>query len=261
MKRGALVALVLLGSLIGCAVERTVSGRRDFTVDPTIQYTLVTFPDLLAHPTAYRAMNVEFEAMFYRHDESIWCSFYTQFNTTDYASFSAWKMESRVWELEGHLSSVATLYMRRSNGDLSDLVSCPPYSRVRLRGRVASDYENRPWIEVHELDVEQRDIFTSESLKLLVAGMTDASENRPAPSKEKLERALLMPLSNEARYVAHMTLGRLYEEGNDFVRAMSHFDGAGDVKSGDSAAVEGYQRNEKLEERRQEIEEKRESGK
>jgi hypothetical protein len=239
-------------------VERFVSGRRDFTVDPTISYKKATLPDLVSSPTTYKGADVEFEGLFYRKDETIWNHFYTPFTNDNYTSFSVWPLDARVWTLEGRLTAVPTLYMRKNNSYLHDLMETRAYSRVVVTGRVLVDYENRPWIEVHRCAVTQPDIFTTDSLRILVGGLTDAAEKRPATAKEKLEQAIEMPLSPEARYVAHMTLGRLYEESNDFVQAANNYDRAEDVRPGDRAAMEGGDRNRKLEERRRQIEDGKE---
>lgn len=258
MTRGAwlLAVAILTGS--GCKVESFVSGRRDFAIDPTIEYREVVFRDLVAHPSSFKLMPVDFQALFYRHDETIWNHFYTPFVAEDYKSFSVWIADTRIWEVDGFLASVPTLYMRKDVPYIDELLEAKPYSIVRIRGVVKTDYENRPWIDVHRIGTVERDVFTEESLRLMVAGMTDAAERRPAPARERLEQALKGRLSDEARYVAHMKLGQLYEDLNDFVKAMNHFQRAQDYKSNDAAAREGYQRNFQFEERRRQIEAKRE---
>lgn len=258
MTRGMWVAMLLLLAVAGCAAERTISGRRDYSIDPTLDYKKVALTRIVADPSAYKGLDVEFDGMFYRREETIWSHYYTPFVPEDYLSFSLWPVDARVWELEGRLQAVPTLYMRKTNEEMQELLAVRPYDRVLITGNLKSDYEGRPWIEVHSVDVIEREVFTQDSLRLLVAGLTDAVENRPAPARERLERAVKGPLSAEARYVAHLTLGRLYEEANDFVRAMSHFGWAEDVRPDDPAATEGYERNQKREERRRQIEEGKE---
>ncbi len=255
MTRGLLV-LLLVGS--GCKLERELTGRRDYAIDPTVEYREVLLRDIVAHPSSFKMMDVDFEALFHRHDETIWNHFYTPFVNEDYKSFSVWTPDARIWETDGWLSSVPTLYMRKQLKYITELLEATPYSRVRIRGSIKTDYENRPWIDVHRVSVGERDVFTEESLRLMISGLTDASERRPAPARDKLERALPGRLSVEARYVTHMKLGQLYEDLNDFVRAMSHFQKALDTRSDDPAAKEGYARNFKFEERRRQIEAQRE---
>lgn len=254
------VVLVFL-SIAGCAAERTISGRRDFSIDPTLDHKRVALTDLVASPSSYKGTDVEFEGMFYRRDETIWNHFYTPFVADDYLSFSAWPVDARVWELSGRLTAVPTLYLRKTSEKMHDLLEVRSYDRIQIRGQVKSDYENRPWIEVHDVKILQREVFTLESLRHLVSGMTEVAEKRPAPAKDRLENAVRGTLSDEARYVAHMALGRLYEESNDFVRAMEHFSRAEGIKDEDPEAHEGYERNRRFEEARQRIEEMKEAEK
>lgn len=255
MTRGLWIAAVALIVGSGCEVERTISGRRDFTVDPTLKYKEVAFKDIVRSPASYKGLDVQFEAMFYKREETVWSHFYTPFHQDDYVSFSVWPLDARIWELDGHLGSVPTLYVRKTNDYMTDFLECEAYSRVIVKGNIRSDYETRPWIEVHRVEMEQQDIFTPESLRNLISGLTDASERRPALARERLEKAIQGPMSNEAHYVANMTLGRLYEEANNFVRAEYFFDRALDHKPEDAAAKEGVERNQRFEERRRQIEE------
>lgn len=256
MTRHAWVLAVLLVS--GCRNMRDVTGIRDYTVDPTIIYEEVKFKDVVANPGAYKSMHVEFDALFYRHDETVWNHFYTPFIPEDYKSFSAWVPEARIWEVDGWVSSVPTLYMRKQLKYMPELLEATPYALVRLSGTVVTDYENRPWIDVHRVSIRDREVFTEASLRMMIAGMTDAHERRPAPARERLEQALKGKLSPEARYLTHMKLGQLYEDANDFVKAMQHFTAALSLKANDPAAREGYERNFKFEERRKQIEAQRE---
>ena len=259
MTRGGWRAAIALLAAGGGKIEQTISGRRDFTIDPTIEYQEVKFKEVVDKPSAFKGLNIDFPALFYRHDETVWNHFYTPFVSEDYKSFSVWFPETRIWELNGFLSSIPTLYLRKECGYIAELLEARPYSLVRIRGVVRTDYENRPWIDVHRVNTIEADVFTEESLRSMIAGMNDARERRPAPARERLEAALKGKLSAAARFDAHMKLGQLYEDINDFVKAMAHFQSALSLRAGDTAAREGYERNFKWEEQRRQIEARREA--
>jgi len=261
MTRTLWVVAVCLSVWVGCAAEKVISGRRDFSIDPTLDHKPVSLAQLVASPSSYKGLDIVFEGLYNRREETIWNHFYTPFVPEDYTSFSVWSPEARVWELGERLNSVPTLYLRKTSEEMHALLKVRPYDRVRIWAQVKSDYENRPWMDVHEVDIVQRQVFTDESLRNLVSGLAEAAERKPAPAKEQLEKGIQGPLSNEARYVAHMTLGRLYEESNDFVRAMEHFSRAEGLKDDDPAALEGIERNRRFEERRRQIEEGKEAEK
>jgi hypothetical protein len=232
MARRTLAAVFILAAA-GCQhVPNAGSlGPRDYGVDPSIKHVPTTLSTLVKNPSV--DMHVVFDAIFDRHDEKIWSPLYTPFTPEDYASFSVWPPESRLWELEGRQSSVATLFMSKQSTHLAEMKRLARYQLVQLRGTVRSTFgdPSRPWIEVVSIHPKgSGPVYDDESLRRLIFGMEDSAK-APAAAIMNLDMALRGRLHTPARVVAHAALGDLYEKRaavtKDFWKnAYDHYDAA-----------------------------------
>jgi hypothetical protein len=222
-------------------------GMRDYGVDPSIKHIPSNLSDLVKNPSV--DMHVVFEAIFDRHDEKIWSPLYTPFTPEDYASFSAWPPEARLWELEGRQSSVATFFMAKQHPNFAAMKKLSRYQHVQFKGTVRSIFgdPSRPWIEIASVTVlGQSAVYDDESLRRLIFGMEDSAK-APAAAIMNLDMALRGRLHTPARVVAHAALGDLYEKRAAVTRefwknAFDHYDAAVHLDPSQKACRAGLDR-------------------
>lgn len=223
---------------------------RNFRVDPDRPYKMVTLSAIQANPSSYKLVDVQFDAIMNRSDEAIFVTFYSTFRQEDFLGFSVWPVESAIWEADQWLKSVPTLYMRKDNAQLQNVIDAGRYALVQIKGRVMTDYEKLPFIDVHYLEIIDPYAYSEETLAALRSGMMASAEKKPAQSIQKLELALQGPLHGRARAMAHLELGRLYEERGDFQNAAMHYESVLWDDPGNVAAWDGWERTAKAAERK-----------
>lgn len=223
--------------------ERIVDqSGRDFTIDPDKHYKQVDLFDLAAHPSSYKLMDVRFQAIINRHDEQIFIALYTTFRQEDYAAFSAWPAEARLWEASERVRSIPTLYMRKDNLNFQNLIDARRFALVEIRARVMGDYDQRPWLEVFYVDEVIPAVYTEQSLVDYREGMEAYAKNMPAPAVAKLEAAVKAPLHPKVRVQVRFVLAKIYEGRSDWSNAAVHYDAILSDDENNQAAWEGWER-------------------
>lgn len=249
-------SLAVLAFFSGCTYwtqdfERIVDQTgRDFRHDPGKTYVDIDYEALTINPTAYKLLDVRFYALFDRHDEKIFLTMYSTFRQEDFYSFSLWPIGARLWDADGR-RSLPTFYVRKDNRDLQKVLDTPRYSVIEIRGRVMGDFDNIPFVEVFYFDKVDSPLYDDEAVADLGGGLDATAQKRPAQAIPRLERALEGRLDSPGRYVAYMTLGRLFEERGDFDAAIENYDEALSLDPYSDEAAAALERAEKaLEQKR-----------
>jgi len=235
-------------------LERIVDqSGRNFAIAPDKVYKDVDLAAVAAYPTNYKFVDIQFQAVVNRLDEKIFVTGYSTFRQEDYVAFSVWPASARLWESDSWVKSIPTLYLRKDNADLQNLISATRYALAHIKGRVMNDFENLPFIDVHYFEVLDPYAYSEETLTDLRGGLAAVADKKPAQSIERLERALEGPLHARARVMAHSQLGRIYEERGDFDKAAKHFEAVLWDDPENVTAWEGWERNVKAEERKRKM--------
>lgn len=228
--------------------ERIVDeSGRDFDRDPGREFRDIDFEAMTITPISYKLMDVRFYALLARHDEKIFLTMYSTFRPEDYYAFALLPIGAPLWTHEGRRST-PTFYIRKDNVDLQKVLDTPRYSVVEVRGRVMGDFDNLPFVDVLYFDRVTSPLYSEDSLADLSRGLEDAAQQRPAPAILELERALQGILDDDARGVAHMALGKLYEARGgieNLERAVENYDMALSYDPENASAAAGLERASK----------------
>lgn len=261
-------ALLLAAAVLGSCTywsgdfERLVDeSGRDFSRDPGRIYTDVDFEKVLRSPAGYVRMDVRFWAILNRREEAVFLPMYSTFVSEEDFGFSLWPVGARVWEEEGRLRSLPTVYIRKGNPDLPKVIDAPRYSLVQCRGRVEGEYDSGdpkwgrvPFISVHYFDVAAGGpAYDDETLKLLATGLDDLAQKRSAQARQKLEKAVQGTLELPARSLALAKLGLIYEEDGAFDVAVECYEIALEADPDNAEAREGLERAAKALQRKRAI--------
>ncbi len=246
-----LLAVLALGGLSACTywhgdLERLVDGtNRDFQRNPTRTFAPVELGRVIANPTGYLFVGVEFYAILNRVGESGFVPFWTTMSPESFIAFSAWGIESDLSKADERARSYPLLFLQKLNPSISSLVSAERFSLVRIQGQVMGDYDKKAWFEVIRFDVVDSAVYSDSALADLSLAREALAAKKGAQAIRHFEDALKGIWFNEVRYGIQMDLGRLHEAAGNLDAALENYDGAfhSDVESKD--AVEGILRMKK----------------
>jgi tetratricopeptide (TPR) repeat protein len=242
----ASAAVVLLAGLSSCTywtndLERIVDmSERNFE-EGAVGYDFkdVDLREVAANASSYRYVALRFQGILCRRNENLFAPFFSQMKADDFHNFSVWPIDAKIWQEKDRMTFFPTLYIHKGNKDLDVLIQAPRYSIFEIRGYVASDFQDRPLVEVVDLRLVAPGVFTDESLAQLQSGYTALEQKRPAVAIDRFEKALGGIWSRSARLMVRMQLASLYFERGEFEAALGHYEGALINDPGNAEATEG----------------------
>lgn len=229
----ALAAVALISGLSACTywsndLERIADQSERNFEDGSVGYRFkdVDLREVAANAHSYKYVAVRFQALLDRRNEQLFVPLNTHLKADDHQNFSVWPIDARIWEEQGRMSYVPTIYVRKTNKDLSALLEAPRYSILEIRGFVVSEYEGKPFIEVVDLRLVEPAVYTDAGLASLQSATVALDQKRPAVAIEKLEKALEGVWARSARLAIRLQLAALYFERGEYGAALGHYEGA-----------------------------------
>ncbi len=119
-----------------------------------------TLTQIRAESEAYRGVKVEFTVQFASLGR-ISNPFFTKFTPSDYANFYAWADEQPIWQETSYNEVFGMLFLSKSHPKLEQLYSMQLYQRMRVTGVIRNTFQDTPWIEVSDFDVEDSQLDTA----------------------------------------------------------------------------------------------------
>jgi tetratricopeptide (TPR) repeat protein len=228
----AVVLLAGLSSLSACTywhgdLERICDqSERDFRRNLVGPFNDVDLNTIIANATAYKYLNVRFDAVLNRVGEKAFVPWLTTFDAENYIGFSAWPGDAKLWQSEERGHSFPLLFIHKFSPSLTDLLSAGRFSLVRISATVMGDYELKPWLMVNRIDVLESKVYTEDALADLALAKEAMAAKKPAVAIRHYESALAGVWTTALRLEIHLTLARLYEGRGDLDSAMKHYRGA-----------------------------------
>jgi hypothetical protein len=233
LRKSVVAALfALMGALNACTywggdLERIVDqSERDFRRDLGGPFTEVPMRLVVSNASAYKYVDVRFDAILNRVGEKAFVPFVTTFTAERYISFSAWAADAKLWTAEDRSKSHPLFFVAKNGPNVPDLLTAGRFSLVRISGRVMGDYEMQAWFEVNRIEVIETNVFTDDSLTALAAAKQAMADKKPAVAIRYYENALPGIWMTGLRLEIHLTLARLYEGRGDLESALKHYNGA-----------------------------------
>lgn len=246
--RKFVVVAALFGALNGCTywhgdLERIVDqSDRDFRRDLVGPFVEVAMKEVLANPSAYKHVNVRFDAILNKVGEKGFIPFWTTFEAERYISFSAWPGDAKLWLSEERARAHPLFFIYKKGPNVPDLVAAGRFSVVRISGTVMGDYELKAWIDVNRVEVIEPGVYTDDALVDLALAKLALSEKKPAVAIRHFENSLGGIWTVPLRLEIHLTLARLYEGRGDLEAALRHYHGALENSLNNEEALAGVDR-------------------
>ena len=240
--------LAMMGALNACTywhgdLERIVDqSERDFRRDLGGPFNEIPMRTVLSNPTAYKYIDVRFDAILNRVGEKAFVPFVTTFNSERYISFSAWSGDAKLWQNDERLKSHPLFFVKKNDPNIPDLTTAPRFSLIRISGRVMGDYEMMAWFEVNRVEVIEPNVYTEDALVDLALAKEAVADKKPAVAIRHYEDALGGIWTSSLRLEIHLALGRLYEGRGDLESALRHYQGALQNSPDNVEALKGIDR-------------------
>jgi hypothetical protein len=240
--------LVLTGALNACTywhgdLERIIDqSERDFRRDLVGPFAVVSMKDVVTNPSAYKFVNVRFDAILNKVGEKGFMPFWTTFEAEKYMGFSAWPGDAKLWQADERGRSHPLFFVAKNGPNVPDLVAAGRFSLVRISGTVIGDYEMKAWIEVNRVEVIEPNVYTDEALIDLGLAKQALADKKPAVAIRHFENSLLGIWTTPLRLEIHLTLARLYEGRGDLQMALDHYRGAESNAPDNDEALKGIER-------------------
>jgi tetratricopeptide (TPR) repeat protein len=240
--------LCLTGALNACTywhgdLERIIDqSERDFRRNLVGPFAEVSMKDVISHPSAYKFVNVRFDAILNKVGEKAFVPFWTTFEAERYIGFSAWPGDAKLWMAEERGRSHPLFFVDKRGPNVQDLVTAGRFSVVRISGTVMGDYELKAWIEVNRVEVLEQSVYTEEALASMGLAKVAVAEKKPAVAIRHFENSLKGIWTTQLRLEIHLTLAKLYEGRGDLQKALEHYRGAELNAPENVEALEGIDR-------------------
>src|SRR5437868_9045093 len=229
--RMSVVAALLfaVGALNACSywhgdLERIVDqSERDFRRDVAGPFTEVPMKVVLANPTAYKYLDVRFDAILNRVGEKGFVPFVTTFTSERNIAFSAWPADAKLWQSDDRGRSHPLFFVAKDTPNVPELLTAGRFSLIRISGKVMGDYELKAWFEVNRVEVIEPNVYTDDALSDLALAKQAVADKKPAVAIRHFENALGGIWTTPLRLEIHLTLARMYEGRGDLEAALNHY--------------------------------------
>jgi hypothetical protein len=119
-----------------------------------------TLTQVRAEPEAFKNVKVSFTVQFTSLGK-ISNPFFTKFTPTDFANFYAWGDEQPIWQEKVYSDVFGMLFLSKMHPKLEQLYELRLYQRIKVTGVIRNTFQNTPWIEVSDFEVQDSQLDTA----------------------------------------------------------------------------------------------------
>ncbi|MFC1672389.1 tetratricopeptide repeat protein, partial [Planctomycetota bacterium] len=174
-------AFVISGSTFEAGMLKGKAGSRK-----------VTLEELIKAPNLYLEVPVQF-AVRYRSAETDYQVFRTPFTTVDFAVFSAWPEDARLWEADERQKALPYLFVAKKGSVLPVFEELAKYQTVKIYGKIRAIYNGLPCIEVTSASKGSAPTIDDAKVKAFQI-VVESVEDNPKYAIDEFEKMLAGPL-------------------------------------------------------------------
>ncbi len=200
-------AFVFAGSTSEAGVLKGKSGSRE-----------VTLEELIRSPKLYLEVPVKFTAR-YRGTETDYQVFRTPFTTVDFAVFSVWPGDARLWEAGERQKAIPYLFVEKKGSVLPVFEELAKYQTVKIHGKVRAIYNGVPCIEVTSASSGPSPAINDAKVKAFQITVESVEDN-PKYAIDEFTKALAGPLPGVFVAGAQKYLGRSHFLRGEYEKAV-----------------------------------------
>ncbi len=136
--------------------------------DDLYQEKTISLEQILAHPQAFKGMDVTFAVQFHQLGQ-IDNPYYTRFEKGQFVNFAAWSDSAALWDKKAYGADFPYLFIDRIAKESQTILTASPYDRFLVTGRVSSVFRGKPWIEVVGLKALDKKLTEPTLIKMVKA--------------------------------------------------------------------------------------------
>lgn len=119
-----------------------------------------TLTQIRVEPEAFKNVKVSFTVQFTSLGK-ISNPFFTKFTPTDFANFYAWGDEQPIWQEKVYSDVFGMLFLSKMHPKLEQLYELRLYQRIKVTGVIRNTFQNTPWIEVSDFEIQDSQLDTA----------------------------------------------------------------------------------------------------
>jgi hypothetical protein len=119
-----------------------------------------TLTKIRAEPEAFKNVKVSFTVQFTSLGK-ISNPFFTKFTPTDFANFYAWADEQPIWQEKAYNDVFGMLFLSKMHPQIEQLYELRLYQRLKVTGVIRNTFQNTPWIEVTDFEIQDGQLDTA----------------------------------------------------------------------------------------------------
>lgn len=213
MKTTSIWAMLALLTLIALPAAATNGWWDDLYEEKT-----VTLEQVMAHPEAYKGMDVSFVVQFHQLGQ-IDNPYYTRFEKGQYLNFSVWSDAATLWDKKAYNNDFPYLFIDRIATECQTILTASAYDRFLVTGRVSSIFRGKPWIEVVGLKALDKKLTEPTLIKMVKAYKLKKAKRFDAAATE-FNQATNEKLPAMVQTVLHRETGVCFAAANRFKDAL-----------------------------------------
>lgn len=201
---------LILAMLVAPGLASVVDAQSSLTIlkNKTGAVVETTLDEIRATPDAYKEVWVKFPIQFCSMGK-ISNPFFTQFVPSEYANFYAWSAAQPIWRREAYDDVFGCLFVHKGNPVVEELYKFQTYQRFMCTGVVQNTFQEKPWIEVTEVEPMPQQVDTATLAHLYRAEM-HMSRREWNQAISELSMAPADNVPNFVQSAVHKNLGVCY---------------------------------------------------
>lgn len=203
--------------------------------DDLYEEKTVTLEQVIAHPEAYKGMDVSFVVQFHQLGQ-IDNPYYTQFEKGQYLNFSVWSDSAELWSKKAYGDDFPYLFIDRIATECQTILTSSAYDRFLVTGRVASIFRGKPWIEVVGLKALEKKMTEPTLIKMVKAYKLKKAKRFDAAATE-FNQATSEKLPVSVRTVLNREAGVCFAAASRFKDALVPLERASTLVPGDKDLI------------------------
>ncbi|MFT7618562.1 MAG: hypothetical protein ACI97A_002206 [Planctomycetota bacterium] len=195
----------------------------------------VTLEQVIAHPEAYKGMDISFVVQFHQLGQ-IDNPYYTRFEKGQYLNFSVWSDTAPLWDKKAYSADFPYLFIDRIATECQTILTSSAYDRFLITGRVASVFRGKPWIEVVGLKALEKNLTEPTLIKMVKAYKLKKAKRYDAAATE-FNQATNEKLPTNVQTILNREAGVCFAAANRYKDALVPLERAVSLVPGDKNLI------------------------
>lgn len=197
--------------------------------------------DILKNPQAWQDIPVRIPVRF-NHVGNIYTPFFTQFNSEQYINFSAWDVQTHVWDKEGFANDYAYFYIEKDVPELKSFLKLKTFDTISVLAKVSGIFRQKPAIRITWF-CRIPGTLDMDNLRLMYKGMSAFRSRKFDEAVTTFRKVLPTNPPQDVQTMLHKLIAKIYiYEKKNYGQALEELNKALEINPKDDETVELHQK-------------------